>query len=131
MGQLTGKVAVVTGASTERGIGSEISRRFARDGASVFLVAEGAVEALERIRNECGSYPEAGRIEYGVYDLSERGAAERMIEEAARRFSRIDVLVNNAGIRAPCDFQWNKWGNKWGQCNFSAGHALRLTEVLH
>jgi NAD(P)-dependent dehydrogenase (short-subunit alcohol dehydrogenase family) len=104
MGQLTGKVAVVTGASTERGIGSEISRRFARDGASVFLVAEGAVEALERIRNECGSYPEAGRIEYGVYDLSERGAAERMIEEAARRFSRIDVLVNNAGIRAPCDF---------------------------
>lgn len=104
MGQLTGKVAVVTGASTGRGIGSAIARRFAQEGASVFLVAEGTVEQLEKVRNECRSYPEAGRIDYGVYDLAESGTAERMIEEAARRFSRVDVLVNNAGIRAPCDF---------------------------
>jgi NAD(P)-dependent dehydrogenase (short-subunit alcohol dehydrogenase family) len=104
MGQLTGKVAVVTGASTELGIGSAIARRFAREGASVFLVAEGAIDELEKIRNECRNLPEAGRIDYGVYDLSEAGAAERMIEAAAQRFSRIDVLVNNAGIRAPFDF---------------------------
>jgi NAD(P)-dependent dehydrogenase (short-subunit alcohol dehydrogenase family) len=38
MGQLTGKVAVVTGASEERGIGNAIAKRFAREGASVFLV---------------------------------------------------------------------------------------------
>lgn len=104
MVQLTGKVAVVTGASTERGIGSAIAKRFAQEGASVFLVADGTVEQLEKVRNECSAYPAAGRIEYGVFDLAERGAAESMIEEAARRFSRIDVLVNNAGIRAPYDF---------------------------
>jgi len=85
MGQLAGKVAVVTGASTERGIGSAIATRFAQEGAAVFLVAEGAVEQLEKVRNECRNYPGAGLIEYGVFDLSERGAAERMIEEAARR----------------------------------------------
>ena len=104
MGQLAGKVAVVTGASTRLGIGSAIARRFAREGASVFLVAEGAIGELEKIRDECRGYPEAGCIDYGVYDLAENGAAERMIEDAAQRFSRIDVLVNNAGIRAPCDF---------------------------
>ena len=104
MGQLAGKVAVVTGASTERGIGAAIARRFAQEGSSVFLVAEGTVEQLEQVRTGCRSSPDAGRIEYGVYDLAESGAAERMIEEAVRRFSRVDVLVNNAGIRAPFDF---------------------------
>jgi NAD(P)-dependent dehydrogenase (short-subunit alcohol dehydrogenase family) len=104
MGQLSAKVAIVTGASTERGIGNAIAKRFAREGASVFLVAEGTVEQLEKARDECRSYPGAGRIEYGVYDLSERGAAERMVEDAAQRFSRIDVLINNAGVRAPYDF---------------------------
>ncbi len=104
MGQLAGKVVVVTGASTKLGIGSAIARRFAREGASVFLVAEGANGELEKICNECRNFPEAGRIDHGVYDLAESGAAERMIADAAQRFSRIDVLVNNAGIRAPCDF---------------------------
>jgi NAD(P)-dependent dehydrogenase (short-subunit alcohol dehydrogenase family) len=68
------------------------------------LAAEGTVEQLEKVRAECRSYPDAGRIEYGVYDLAESGAAERMIEEAVQRFSRVDVLVNNAGMRAPFDF---------------------------
>jgi len=104
MAQLAGKVAVVTGASTERGIGSAVAKRFAREGASVFLVAQGTIEQLENVQSECRSHPGAGRIEYGIFDLSERGAAERMIEDAARRFSRVDVLVNNAGIRASHDF---------------------------
>jgi NAD(P)-dependent dehydrogenase (short-subunit alcohol dehydrogenase family) len=100
MGQLTGTVAVVTRASTERGIGNAIAKRFAREGASVFLVAEGTIEQLEKVQGECRSYPEAGHIDFGIFDLAERGVAEQMIEEAGRRFSRIDVLVNNAGIRA-------------------------------
>ena len=104
MGQLTGKVAVVTGASTERGIGNAIAKRFAQAGASVFLVAEGTPEQLQTAQEECGSYSEAGRVEYGIFDLSERGSAEQMIEEAARLFGRIDILVNNAGIRAAYDF---------------------------
>jgi NAD(P)-dependent dehydrogenase (short-subunit alcohol dehydrogenase family) len=104
MGQLTGKVAVVTGASTPTGIGNAIAKRYAEAGASVFLVAEGTLEQLQRAQQDCRSYPEAGRIEYGVFDLSGRGAPESMIDAAAKLFGRIDVLVNNAGIRAPVDF---------------------------
>ncbi|HKA44978.1 MAG TPA: SDR family NAD(P)-dependent oxidoreductase [Burkholderiales bacterium] len=104
MGLLTGKIAVITGASTARGIGNAIANRFAESGASIYLVAEGTVERLKATQDECRAYPAAGRIEYGVFDLAERGAAERMIETAARLFGRIDVLVNNAGIRAAYDF---------------------------
>ena len=101
---MTGKVAVVTGASSEKGIGSAIANRFAKEGAAVYLVAEGTREGLERVQRECASHAGAGRIEYGIFDLAEHGAAERMIEEAARLFGRIDILVNNAGIRAAYDF---------------------------
>jgi NAD(P)-dependent dehydrogenase (short-subunit alcohol dehydrogenase family) len=104
IGQLAGKVAVITGASSEKGIGSAIATRYAQEGASILLVAEGTVERLEQVQRECASLPGAGRIEYRVFDLAQRGAAERMIEEAARLFGRIDVLVNNAAIRAAYDF---------------------------
>lgn len=104
MPSLKGKVAVVTGASTPHGIGNAIAKRFARAGASVFLVAEGTPEQLERAGDECRGYEGAGRIESGIFDLGEPGAAERMIAEAERRFGRVDVLVNNAGIRAPYRF---------------------------
>jgi NAD(P)-dependent dehydrogenase (short-subunit alcohol dehydrogenase family) len=104
MGSLTGKVAVVTGSSTPTGIGNAIAKRYAEAGASVFLVAEGTLAQLRKAQQECQGYPEAGRIEYGVFDLSERGAAEQMIEAAVKLYARVDVLVNNAGIRAPVAF---------------------------
>ena len=104
MSSLKTKFAIVTGASTPRGIGNAIAKRFAEAGASVFLVAEGTVGQLETARKECQAFARAGRIEYGVFDLAEPGAAEGMVEEAARRFGRVDVLVNNAGIRAPYKF---------------------------
>ena len=87
-----------------KGIGSAIANRYAEEGAAIFLVAEGTRERLVQVQHECASHAAAGRIEYGIFDLAERGAAERMIEEAARLFGRIDILVNNAGIRAAYDF---------------------------
>ena len=47
MSSLKNKFAIVTGASTPKGIGNAISKRFAEAGASVFLVAEGTVAQLE------------------------------------------------------------------------------------
>ncbi|MFN9120557.1 MAG: SDR family NAD(P)-dependent oxidoreductase [bacterium] len=104
MASMKGRFCVVTGASTQHGIGNTIARRFAEAGASVFLVAEGTKEQLETAQAECRAYPEAGTIEYGIYDLSVSGNAEAMIADAHQRFGRIDVLVNNAGIRAPYNF---------------------------
>jgi NAD(P)-dependent dehydrogenase (short-subunit alcohol dehydrogenase family) len=50
---LSGKVAIVTGASTPRGIGNEIARRFARGGASLLLVAEATQEQLDSTAKVC------------------------------------------------------------------------------
>jgi NAD(P)-dependent dehydrogenase (short-subunit alcohol dehydrogenase family) len=97
---LTDKVAVVTGASTPRGIGSAIARRFAAEGASVYLAAEGPADALESETEKCRATCRPGaRVEFGVFDLGVAGRPEAMIEDALSRFGRVDVLVNNAGIR--------------------------------
>jgi NAD(P)-dependent dehydrogenase (short-subunit alcohol dehydrogenase family) len=97
-------VAVVTGASTPKGIGNAIAQRLAKEGASVFLVAEGTLEQLETAQADCRKHPGAGHIEYGVFDLSQRDQPEAMIADAERRFGRIDVLVNNAGLRVTRPF---------------------------
>lgn len=104
MASLTGKCAVITGASSEKGIGRAIAQRFAGNGASVLLVAEGTEQQLKDVQRECRASSEAGRIEYALFDLSTPGAAEAMIAEAQRLFGRVDVLVNNAVVRADFDF---------------------------
>jgi len=96
---LTGKVAVVTGASTPKGIGSAIARRFAAEGASLYLAAEGPADQLETTADSCRALNRDARIEYGVFDLGEAGQPEAMIEAALGALGRVDVLVNNAGIR--------------------------------
>jgi NAD(P)-dependent dehydrogenase (short-subunit alcohol dehydrogenase family) len=104
MNELKDKVAIVTGASTPRGIGNAIAKRYARAGGSVLLVAEGTADQLAAAVAECRAFPGAGRIESAQVDLGEPGAAEAMVAKAAADFGRIDVLVNNAGIRAAVNF---------------------------
>ena len=89
MPALTGKVAIVTGAASHKGIGNAIAQRYAREGASVFLVDRVGIDQLELAQRACRAYSDAGVIHYGVHDLSERGAAERMIEEATARGGQI------------------------------------------
>ena len=97
---LVDKVAVVTGASTPKGLGTAIARRYAAEGASLFLVAEGTEEQLQSAVESCRALsPNGARIEYGQFDLAEPEAPEAMIAQALETFERIDVLVNNAGIR--------------------------------
>jgi NAD(P)-dependent dehydrogenase (short-subunit alcohol dehydrogenase family) len=96
---LVGKIAVVTGASTPKGIGSAIARRFAAEGASLYLAAEGPADALEATADSCRALNRDARIEHGVFDLGVAGQPEAMVEAALDAFGRIDVLVNNAGIR--------------------------------
>jgi NAD(P)-dependent dehydrogenase (short-subunit alcohol dehydrogenase family) len=91
-----GPVALVTGAS--RGIGAASAVALAARGFTVFLVAEGTAEELAAVEAECRTKgaPEAA---YGIFDLAVADNAERMVAAALERFGRIDVLVNNAGIR--------------------------------
>ncbi len=88
------RVALVTGAS--RGIGREIALALAAKGLSLYLVAEGTEAELADTAARATGAPEAM---WAVADLATSGAAERMVETALKACGRIDVLVNNAGIR--------------------------------
>lgn len=93
--RLKGKVATVSGAAS--GIGEAIARTFAREGASVVIAdinADGGHRARDTIRASGGT---AEFVEANILDTA---SIENMIEATARRFGRIDVLVNNAQTTA-------------------------------
>ena len=100
MKSLTGKVALITGASG--GIGSAIARRFAESGIDLALCGR-SEEKLERTRLDA----EALGIRTMVYtgDLTANGAARACIEAVTAHFGRLDILVNNAGMALSCPFE--------------------------
>ena len=89
---LKGKVAVVTGAS--RGIGLEIAKTLAAQGARVAVIStQERPEIAEQIAQETGS--EAKSFACDVSDADQVAATFKAILEA---FGQVDILVNNAGI---------------------------------
>jgi NAD(P)-dependent dehydrogenase (short-subunit alcohol dehydrogenase family) len=91
MGKLDGKIAIVTGASQGSGYGA--SRAMAREGASVVLVSR-TRDKLESVAREIESAGGAAMVHPA--DVTDRAAMAAMIEAVAKRFGRIDVLVNAA-----------------------------------
>jgi NAD(P)-dependent dehydrogenase (short-subunit alcohol dehydrogenase family) len=89
-------VALITGAS--RGIGREIALALAAKGLSVYLTADGTEQELTDTASEARSAG-APSAHWAIADLSTQGESERMIQTALETTGRIDVLVNNAGIR--------------------------------
>jgi 3-oxoacyl-[acyl-carrier protein] reductase len=94
MGQLDGKVALVTGGS--RGIGAAIARRLAADGANVAITFSGNVEAAEATLSAVRAHGvEAMALKADARDAAAiKGVVPRVIEG----FGRLDILVNNAAI---------------------------------
>jgi NAD(P)-dependent dehydrogenase (short-subunit alcohol dehydrogenase family) len=91
--ELTGKVAIVTGASS--GIGRATALSLAGRGASVVAVARD-----EAALREVVELIPAGRGQATPYDITEPRAAGLIVEAAIDRFGHIDVLVNAAGVIA-------------------------------
>ena len=94
MGNLDGKVAIVTGAS--RGIGRAISERLARDGAAVVINYARSVDKAEEVVSaiEAGG-GEAFAVQADMGDVAD---IQNLFGEAAEHFGKLDILVNNAGI---------------------------------
>ena len=89
---LTGKVAIVTGAS--RGIGREIALTLARAGAKLACVAN-----EELVTEVVAEIEAAGGEAVGwVSDVSDSADVKKVVGEIAEKFGGIDILVNNAGI---------------------------------
>ncbi len=93
MKQLTGKVALITGASG--GIGSAIVREFAALGMDLALCGRSR-EKLAAIQAEAEAL--GARTMTYTADLTENGAAADCIQAVKARFGRLDILVNNAGM---------------------------------
>lgn len=94
MGQLDGRVALITGAA--RGFGRAIAERFAEEGASLALnyraSKSGCEEVAERVLKDGG-----GAITVQA-DVTDTGAVDAMVKAVLAEFGQVDILVNNAGI---------------------------------
>jgi NAD(P)-dependent dehydrogenase (short-subunit alcohol dehydrogenase family) len=94
--ELTGKVAVVTGASS--GIGRAIAERLGAARAHVYLAGrtESAMQASkERIESN------GGRATIATGDLRDPAKVQALVEQAARETGRLDIMVNNSGVSLP------------------------------
>lgn len=90
---LEGKVALITGSG--RGIGAEIARLFAQHGAKVVcgdIKREWAEEIVEEIVKT------GGEAVAEVFDVADRSQVEAVVDRIVKKYDRLDILINNAGI---------------------------------
>ena len=92
--RLTGKVAVVTGAS--RGIGRAIALELASRGAAVVINYNGSEERAQEVKTEIESA--GGTAQIMQCDVADAASCDEMFQTIIKEFGRIDILVNNAGI---------------------------------
>ena len=96
--QLKNKTALITGASS--GIGKEIAKKFADEGALVILTAR-HLDKLKLVQEEIEK--NNGKSDSFVMDITNREQVKGTINQVIKKYNKIDILVNNAGIA--------KWGS--------------------
>lgn len=104
---LTGKVAIVTGAS--RGLGQTFARALAQAGADLAITSR-TLDSLRAFQTEV---ERMGRRAVPLeLDVRNEASIREMVSDAVKAFGRIDILVNNAGcnVRKPAvDVTWDEW----------------------
>src|SRR6185369_14803457 len=94
MNLLTGKIAIVTGAS--KGIGAGIASALCKEGASVVVNYASSTEEVNRVMT---TIADAGCNAIAVQaDISDPEGVKRLFAETKKAFGKLDVLVNNAGV---------------------------------
>jgi gluconate 5-dehydrogenase len=93
---LTGQVAVVTGAST--GLGLQMAKAFANQGANIVLLAR----RMNLLEQNAAQISEQYGVEVlpMVCDITDTDSVKRAVDATIARFGRVDILVNNAGTGA-------------------------------
>ena len=92
--KLAGKVAVVTGAS--KGIGAEIARALAAEGAAVVVNYSSSKEGADRVVADIKK--QGGQAVAVQANLAKPAEVKRLFDETKKIFDKVDVLVNNAGV---------------------------------
>lgn len=96
MGRLSGKVALITGAS--RGIGKAIALAYTREEAKVFICARKEAD-LKQAAQEIRSV--GGEVGWCTVDLAKVREVKRLVREVCHAYGTIHILVNNASILGP------------------------------
>ncbi|MAD31554.1 MAG: 3-oxoacyl-[acyl-carrier-protein] reductase [Cryomorphaceae bacterium] len=94
MGLLSGKTAIITGAS--KGIGKGIAETFAKQGANVAFTFLSSVEKGQALEHELQQY--GTKVKGYRSDASKMEDAEALVAQVVEDFGGVDVVVNNAGI---------------------------------
>ena len=107
LGGVTGKVAIVTGAT--RGIGQAIAQAYAAAGIKVAVVSRSAADCEQAARaiNETGGAAMAAHC-----DVTQVAAFKKVVEEVVERWGGLDIMVNNAGTaitRKAIDLSEEEW----------------------
>lgn len=97
MKSLSGRVAIVTGASN--GIGRAIAERLAEEGAIVVVNYSKSVEKAQQV--VAGIQAKGGKALAVQADMSQVADARRLVVDSVKQFNRLDILVNNAGKFLP------------------------------
>jgi len=111
MGKLTGKVAMVTGCSGERGIGRAVARRLAEEGADLVLTSSGVRLAINKPTGGWGGLDTVAdevratgqRALTVALDVRSAAQIAEAIDQTLKTFGRLDILVNNAAAPAGAD----------------------------
>ena len=98
LGDQTGRVAIVTGSNS--GIGFETARVLAAKGATVVMACRNLDKANPKADEIRGAHPNAN-VEVMELDLSDLDSVRRFAEAFRAKHSRLDLLINNAGIMVP------------------------------
>ena len=93
------KVAIITGSS--QGIGKATAAVFLKEGATVVLNGRNEERLLAAAKELSAS---GGEVFYVVGDVSEEIQAKTLVDETIKKYGRLDLLVNNAGISMRGDF---------------------------
>jgi NAD(P)-dependent dehydrogenase (short-subunit alcohol dehydrogenase family) len=99
MGQMDGKIAIVTG--TSRGVGVGIAHELLRAGATVVGCSRSALDSLPGAETIGGG---AGRSAQWVCDQGDHEAIDAFVQRVVDTYGRIDILVNNAGGTVPTPY---------------------------
>jgi 3-oxoacyl-[acyl-carrier protein] reductase len=94
VGELAGKVAIVTGAS--KGIGAGIAKALAKAGAAVVVNYASSKDGADRVVKEIAQNGGSAVAVQG--DVAKAGDVKRLFEETKKAFGSLDILVNNAGV---------------------------------
>eukprot|EP00967_Tisochrysis_lutea_P147836 scaffold281501_cov39-Tisochrysis_lutea.AAC.1 len=134
-GQLGGKVVIVTGAS--RGVGAEIARVFAEEGASVVVNYLHSKEKAEAIAATINTSPHSGRAIAVYGDVTSKSDMEALVETALKEFGAVHVLVNNAlasyqfnPAAAPASIKTLEWVHMQQQMDGTVRGAINAVQAV-